>query len=198
MTSACGQPLPANKVFLVRHGETAWSRDGRHTGASDIPLDDSGRSEASALQPILARHKFELVLTSPLQRARETCRLAGFGTQAQLRPDLAEWDYGRYDGVTSAQIKEQRPDWSLWRDGGPGGESPDEVALRADRVIAEVRSVPGDVILFSHGHLLRVLAARWLGEAVSAGRFYALRPAGRSVLGYENEQPVIELWNEKP
>jgi probable phosphoglycerate mutase len=188
--------LPAQNVVLVRHGETAWSKSGRHTGASDIPLDDSGRAQASALQPILAGHRFELVLTSPLQRARETCRLAGFGERAQPRPDLAEWDYGRYDGLTSAQIKEDRPDWSLWRDGGPGGESPADVARRADRVIAEIRAVPGDVLLFSHGHLLRVLAARWLGEAASAGRFYALRPAGRSVLAYEHDQPVIELWNQ--
>lgn len=184
-------------MVLVRHGETAWSKDGRHTGVSDIPLDDSGRAQASALRPVLAGYRFELVLTSPLQRARETCRLAGFGAQAQLRPDLVEWDYGRYDGLTSAQIRQDRPDWSLWRDGGPGGESADDVARRADRVIAEVRSAPGDVIIFSHGHLLRVLAARWLGEPASTGRFYALQPARRSILGYEHEQPVIETWNEE-
>lgn len=189
--------MAANRVVLVRHGETAWSQEGRHTGISDIPLNDRGRAEASALQPVLAGQKFQLVLTSPLQRARETCRLAGFGDRAQLRPDLAEWDYGRYDGLTSAEIKLERPDWSLWRDGGPGGESPAVVARRADRVIAEIRSVAGDVIVFSHGHLLRVLAARWLGEAASTGRFYALQPAARSVLAYEHDQPVIELWNQK-
>ena len=189
--------MPEQKVVLVRHGETAWSKNGRHTGESDIPLDDYGRAQASALEPVLAGHQFELVLTSPLKRARETCRLAGFGDRAKVRPDLAEWDYGRYDGLTSAQIKEDRPDWSLWRDGGPGGESPHDVARRADRVITEIRGVPGDVLLFSHGHLLRVLAARWLGEAASSGRFYALMPAGRCVLAYEHDQPVLQHWNER-
>ena len=150
----------------------------------------------SALQPVLAAGRFDLILTSPLQRARETCRLAGFADRAQLRPDLAEWDYGRFDGLTSAQIKEEHPEWSLWRDGGPGGESPEDVARRADRIVGEARSVPGGVIIFSHGHLLRVLAARWLGQAPATGRFYALQPAGWSVLGYEHEQPVIQLWNE--
>jgi len=192
-------PAPVNgqQVILVRHGETEWSRDGRHTGRTDIPLDEAGRAEASALRPILSRRHFELVLTSPLLRARETCRLAGFGERAEARPDLAEWDYGRYDGLTSAQIKASRPDWSLWRDGGPGGESPTDVARRVDRVIAEIRAVPGDVLLFAHGHVLRVLAARWLGESAAGGRFYAFEPAARSVLAYEHGQPVLQHWNEK-
>jgi broad specificity phosphatase PhoE len=189
--------VPGQQVYLVRHGETAWSRDGRHTGRSDIPLDEPGKAQASRLQPILAPRHFELVLTSPLERARETCRLAGFGEVAQIRPELAEWDYGQYDGLTSAQIRASRPEWSLWRDGGPGGETPAEVARRVDKVIAEVRAVEGDALLFAHGHVLRVLAARWLGEPPSAGRFYALEPASRSVLGYEHGQPVIERWNEK-
>jgi broad specificity phosphatase PhoE len=188
--------LAEQQVVLVRHGETAWSRDGRHTGRSDVPLDDPGKAQASALRPILTRRHFELVLTSPLKRALETCRLAGFGDRAEIRAELAEWDYGEYDGLTSAQIKASRPEWSLWRDGAPGGESPNEVARRVDKIIAEVRALPGDVLLFAHGHLLRVLAARWLGEAPSAGRFYALEPASRSLLGYEHGQPVIERWNE--
>ena len=184
-------------MVLVRHGETEWSRSGRHTGRTDIPLDQTGRSQAAALEPELAGWKFALVISSPLQRARETCRLAGFGEQARLTPDLSEWDYGKYDGLTSAQIKQTHPDWSLWRDGAPGGESPAQVAARADRVISEVRAVPGNVLVFAHGHVLRVMAARWLGETPAAGRYYALDPAARSVLGYEHDQPVLLLWNEK-
>ncbi len=195
------EPVPApahgQQVVLVRHGETEWSRDGRHTGRTDILLDEAGRAQASALRPLLSRHQFELVLSSPLERARETCRLAGFDERAQIRPELAEWDYGQYDGLTSARIRASRPEWSLWRDGGPGGEAPSEVARRVDRIIAEVRAVEGDVLLFAHGHVLRVLAARWLGEPPSTGRFYALEPASRSVLGYEHGQPVIERWNEQ-
>lgn len=185
------------QVVLVRHGETEWSLNGRHTGRTDIPLDPAGRAQAEALAPSLSRWHFELVLTSPLQRARETCRLAGYGEGAEIRPELAEWDYGHYDGLTSAQIRATRPEWSLWRDGGPGGESPAEVARRVDRIIAEVRAVQGNALLFAHGHLLRVLAARWLGEAPTAGRFYALEPAARSVLGYEHGQPVLQRWNVK-
>jgi probable phosphoglycerate mutase len=183
-------------VVLVRHGETEWSLNGRHTGRTDIPLDPAGRAQAEGLAASLSRWHFELVLTSPLQRARETCRLAGFGDRAQIRAELAEWDYGQYEGLTSAEIRASRPEWSLWRDGAPGGESPTEVARRVDSIIAEVRALKGHVLLFAHGHLLRVLAARWLGEGPSAGRFYALEAASRSVLGYEHGQPVIERWNE--
>ena len=186
------------RLFLVRHGETAWSLDGRHTGRTDIPLTEKGREEAAALRPRLSGHRFGLVLSSPLQRAQETCRLAGFGDQALSRPDLAEWDYGRYDGLTSAQIKAERPDWSLWHDGGPGGESAAEVGLRVERVIAEARAARGDVLLFAHGHVLRVLAARWLEQPPQAGRFYALDPAAESILGFEHSDPVILRWNQPP
>lgn len=190
--------MAKHQVFLVRHGETEWSRDGRHTGVSDIPLTEAGRRQAASLKPKLASLRFELVLTSPLQRAEETCRLAGFGGQGQPRPDLVEWDYGSYDGLTSAQIKSTRPDWSLWRDGGPGGESAADVGQRVDRVIAEARSADGDVLLFAHGHVLRVLAARWLGQAPDTGRFYALDTAAWSILGQEHDDPVIDRWNLPP
>lgn len=190
--------MEKQQLFLVRHGETAWSLEGRHTGRTDIPLTEKGREQAAALRPRLAGHRFGLVLSSPLQRALETCRLAGFGSQALLRPDLAEWDYGSYDGRTSAQIKAARPDWSLWRDGGPGGESAAEVGLRVERVLVEARAAPGDVLLFAHGHVLRVLAARWLEQPPEAGRFYALEPAAESILGYEHSDPVILHWNQPP
>jgi probable phosphoglycerate mutase len=188
--------LPQQQVVLVRHGETEWSRSGRHTGRTDIPLDGTGRAQAAAIGPRLKAWNFALVLSSPLQRARDTCRLAGFGDREQLRDDLAEWDYGEYEGLTSAQIRSSRPDWSLWRDGAPSGESPQDVAARADRLVDEFRSTAGNVLVFAHGHLIRVLAASWLGEPAATGRHYALRPAARSVLGYEHEEPVIELWNE--
>jgi broad specificity phosphatase PhoE len=185
-------------VVLVRHGETEWSRNGRHTGKSDIPLTDEGRCQAKALGPELGAWQFALVLTSPLQRALETCRLAGYGAAAQVRPDLAEWDYGRYDGLTSKQIEAIDPNWSLWHDGGPGGEQAADVGRRTDRVIAEVRAVGGDVLVFAHGHVLRVLTARWLGEPPEGGRHYALQTAARSVLGYEHADPVIRRWNQPP
>lgn len=181
--------------MLVRHGETEWSRDGRHTGRTDIPLTDEGRRQAAALAAALSAWQFALVLSSPLQRALETCRLAGYGTQAQVRPELMEWDYGRYEGLTSRQIAAENPDWSLWRDGGPDGETPADVGRRVDRVIAEIRRVTGDVLIFAHGHVLRVLAARWLGESPDAGRHYALQTATLSLLGFEHEDPVISRWN---
>ena len=188
----------SQQVVLVRHGETEWSRDGRHTGKSDIPLTPEGRQQAKVLRQELHARTFSLVLTSPLRRAIDTCRLAGYEKQAQLRPDLVEWDYGRYDGLTSKQIAETNPDWSLWRDGGPGGEKAADVGRRADRVITEIRGVAGDVLIFAHGHVLRVLAARWLAEPPEAGRHYALQTAALSVLGYEHEDPVIRHWNQPP
>jgi probable phosphoglycerate mutase len=188
----------AQSVVLARHGETEWSLSGRHTGKTDIPLTEEGRRQAVALGPRLSAWTFSLVLTSPLQRARETCRLAGFGERAQVRPDLAEWDYGRYEGLTSKQIDELRPNWSLWRDGGPGGETAADVGRRADRVVAEVRRVDGDVLIFAHGHVLRVLASRWLGEPPEGGRHYALQTATVSVLSYEHADPVIQRWNLPP
>jgi broad specificity phosphatase PhoE len=186
------------EVVLVRHGETEWTREGRHTGKSDIPLTEHGRRQAEALRRELAGWRFGLVLTSPLQRAMETCRLAGYGQAAQTRPDLVEWDYGRYDGLTSKQIAITEPDWSLWRDGGPGGEQPADVGRRADRIIAEVRRATANVLIFAHGHVLRVLTARWLSQAPAAGQHYALQPAALSVLGYEHENPVIWQWNRPP
>jgi len=183
-------------VVLVHHGETEWSLNGRHTGKTDIPLTEEGRRQAKALGPELSAWQFALILTSPLQRAVETCRLAGYGEGAQLRPDLAEWDYGRYEGLTSSRIQEIDPDWSLWRDGGPGGEQAAEVGRRADRVIAEVRAVAGDVLIFAHGHVLRVLTARWLGEPPEGGRHYALQTASLSILSYEHVDPVIRRWNQ--
>ena len=188
----------AGHVVLVRHGETEWSRDGRHTGRTDIPLTTEGQRKATALaQPLRAWH-FALVLSSPLLRALETCRLAGYGATAQVRPELMEWDYGRYEGLTSRQIAEQNPGWSLWRDGGPDGETPADVGRRVDRVIAQVRQVVGDVLIFAHGHVLRVLAARWLDEPPGGGRHYALQTAALGVLGYEHEEPVISRWNLPP
>jgi len=188
----------AGHVVLVRHGETEWSRDGRHTGRTDIPLTTEGQRKATALaQPLRAWH-FALVLSSPLRRALDTCRLAGYGATAQVRPELMEWDYGRYEGLTSRQIAEQNPGWSLWRDGGPDGETPADVGRRVDRVIAQVRQVAGDALIFAHGHILRVLAARWLDEPPGGGRHYALQTAALSVLGYEHEDPVIIRWNLPP
>jgi broad specificity phosphatase PhoE len=186
------------ELVLVRHGETAWSRDGRHTGKTDIPLTEEGHRQAKALGPELKPWTFALVLTSPLQRATETCRLAGYGKRAQIRLELIEWDYGRYEGMTTKQITQTRPDWSLWRDGGPGGEKAADVGRRVDRVIAEIRATKGDVLIFAHGHVLRVLTARWLGEPPQTGRHYMLQTAALCVLGYEHNDPVIRRWNQPP
>ena len=188
----------AENVVLVRHGETEWSRDGRHTGRTDIALTAQGRRQAEALAAPLHAWQFALVLTSPLQRALETCRLAGYGTNAQVRPDLMEWDYGRYEGRTSREIVAQNPGWSLWRDGAPDGETPAEVGHRVDPVIREVRQTAGDVLVFAHGHVLRVLTARWLGEHPEGGRHYALQTATLSVLSHEHDDPVILRWNLPP
>jgi broad specificity phosphatase PhoE len=185
------------EIILVRHGETEWSRAGKHTGRTDVPLTDEGRDEASALGASLRGRHFALALTSPLSRAVESCRLAGLGEVAQERVDLMEWDYGAYEGRTTTEIREERPDWTLWREGVPGGESAADVGARADRVIAELRAA-GDAAVFAHGHLLRVLAARWLGLEPEGGRFFALDTATISALGYERETEVIRLWNAKP
>jgi broad specificity phosphatase PhoE len=190
--------MPDQVVVLVRHGETEWSRDGRHTGTSDIPLTPAGRRQAEALRVELRAWSFALVLTSPLQRARETCRLAGYAGDAQVRADLAEWNYGGYEGLTSKEIAASHPDWSLWRDGGPGGETAAEVGRRVDRVIRELRQIEGDTLIFAHGHVLRVLAARWLAEPPQAGRHYFLQTAALSVLGYEHADSVLRRWNQPP
>ena len=184
------------EVVLVRHGETEWSRSGRHTGRTDVPLTDLGRHQAELLGRRLQGRSFALVLTSPLGRARETCRLAGLGEGALLRDELREWDYGEYEGITTPEIRSRRPDWFLWRDGCPGGETAAEVGARADRVVAELRAAGGDCAVFGHGHMLRVLAARWLGLPPGEGRLLGLSTAALSVLGYERETPVLWLWNE--
>ena len=182
-------------VWLIRHGETEWSRSGQHTGLTDLPLTDAGRRVARALAPVLARESFALVLTSPLQRARETCELAGFGDRAQVDPDLVEWSYGEYEGLTSAEIRARAPGWLVFTDGAPGGERPDDVGRRADRVIALARAAPGNVVMFAHGHLLRVFAARWLGWPVAAGRHFLLDTGTVNVLSAYRQAPAIKRWN---
>jgi len=186
---------PEQKVYLLRHGETEWSLNGRHTGVTDIPLTENGRKLARQLQPILAREKFVMVLTSPLQRARETCELAGLGTLASVDRDLMEWNYGEYEGLTTEQIRQTRPDWSVFRDGCPGGESPLQVSVRADRIVSRVRTFDGNVALFSHGHILRVLAARWINLSASYGENFLLDTATLNVLGYYRESPAFKIWN---
>jgi len=183
-------------IWLIRHGETEWSLSGAHTGRTDIPLTANGERQARALQKHLAGHQFALILTSPLQRARRTCELAGFGDRAEVDSNLAEWDYGEYEGKTTHDIQSQRPNWSLFRDGFPGGETLDAVAGRAQAVIGRVQSIArGDVALFAHGHILRVLAACWLEMRPDAARRFALGTASISTLGYEHENRVISRWN---
>ena len=185
-------------VYLARHGETAWSLSGQHTGRTDLPLTERGERNARALGERLRGMAFARVFTSPLRRAARTCELAGFGSAAEIDPDLVEWDYGQYEGRRTAEIHAERPDWQLFRDGCPGGESPDQIGARADRVVGRVRAVKGDVLVFSSGHFLRVLAARWLGLAAAGGRYLLLSTASLSALGYEHHQtePAIRLWNE--
>jgi broad specificity phosphatase PhoE len=185
----------AQQIVLVRHGATEWSVSGKHTGRTDLPLSDEGRRSAEGLRAPLGAWTFARVFTSPLRRAQETCRLAGFGDVAEARDDLQEWDYGAYEGRTLTEIHIERPDWLLWRDGAPGGESPADVGARADRVLAEVRTVDGDVLMFAHGHVLRVLTARWLGLPAGDGRLFALDTARLSVLGYEGGSFVMLRWN---
>jgi broad specificity phosphatase PhoE len=187
---------PAQEVWLVRHAETEWSRSGRHTGRTDVPLTDAGRARARELGARVGGRDFALVLVSPLGRARETARLAGLGDPCQVREDLLEWDYGDYEGITTASIREERPDWYLWRDGVPNGETADEVGARCDRVIEEILSVDGDVAAFAHGHILRALAARWLEEPVGFGGRLFLSTGSVCVLGFEREVRVVRLWNE--
>jgi probable phosphoglycerate mutase len=183
-------------VVLVRHGETEWTRSGQHTGRQDIPLTEQGRQEAELLRPRLGAWTFAHVLVSPLSRARDTCNLAGLGEAAEPRPDLMEWDYGAYEGRRRAEILHERPDWSLWRDGCPQGETAEQVGIRADRILSEIRGATGDVVLFSHGHILRVLASRWIGQAAAFGERLALSTASVSVLGREHASEVLWLWND--
>jgi broad specificity phosphatase PhoE len=183
------------EIVLARHGETEWSRDGLHTGRTDIPLTDVGRRQGEQLRDGLREWSFERVLSSPLQRALETCRLAGLGNDVETTDDLREWDYGDYEGITTPQIRESRPGWYLWRDGCPGGEQAGDVGRRVDRVIASIEGSDGNVALFAHGHVLRVLAARWVGLGPEGGALIALGTGTLSVLGYERETRVIRRWN---
>jgi probable phosphoglycerate mutase len=190
------QSLP--EIHVIRHGETAWTASRRHTGLTDIPLTERGERQAVQFGEHLRGRTCAHVFTSPLQRARRTCELAGFGVVTQVDPDLVEWNYGDYEGLTTAEILKQRPDWQLFRDGCPDGESLAEVGARADRVVARLRALDGDALLFSSGHFLRVFAARWLGLDASCGRLFLLGTTTLSILGYEHDRsdPVLRLWND--
>jgi broad specificity phosphatase PhoE len=185
-------------VYFARHGNTAWTHSGQHTGLTDLPLTPDGESNARRLGERLKGMAFAKVLTSPLQRAVRTCELAGFGAVAETDPDLVEWNYGAYEGLTSGQILQQRPDWDLFRDGCPGGESPEQIGERADRMVQRIRSVPGDVLLFSSGHFIRVLTSCWIGIGAGGGRYFLLNPASLSALSYEHSlsRPAVRLWND--
>jgi broad specificity phosphatase PhoE len=190
-----GGPERRQRIVIVRHGETEWSRIKRHTGRTDIPLTDEGRRQARELVDTLAGLTFEAVFVSPLRRARETCAIAGFGDLAIVDPDLVEWDYGEYEGKMSAEVLQQRPGWNLFRDGVPGGETLDDVAARAARVIERVRAVPGDVLVFGHGHQLRVVTALWLEYPAAAAQHLLLETASPSTLGYERDWTALLSWN---
>ena len=183
------------QVYLIRHGETEWSLTGQHTGITDIPLTENGRRLATRLKPILAQHKFVMILTSPLKRARDTCELSGLGAAAHIDNDLMEWNYGEYEGLTSREIREKAPGWLLFDHGCPGGETPEQVGDRADRIIARAHGQQGDVAIFAHGHLLRVVAARWLGLAPGAGRHFLLDTGTVNILSYYQGIPAIREWN---
>jgi broad specificity phosphatase PhoE len=185
------------RVYLIRHGETAWTLTGQHTGLTDIPLTEHGRETASRLVPVLTKLRFDLVLTSPLQRARETCELSGLGERAHIDADLVEWNYGDYEGLTSRQILAIAPGWFLFRDGCPGGERPEDVGARVDRVIDRARSLQGHVALFAHGHLFKVLAARWLGLPVASGSHFILDTATLNILSYYQGVPALKRWNAR-
>jgi probable phosphoglycerate mutase len=184
------------RLWLVRHGETEWAKAGTHTSRTDVPLTDLGRAQGAGVARKLAGHEFWLVLSSPKVRALETARLAGFGERVETTEELLEWDYGEDEGRTTPEIRVDRPGWTIWTDGPLGGETAEAIAARADRVIARVREAEGDVLVFAHGHVLRVVAARWIGEPAGAGRHFELATATVSVLGWERETPTIERWNE--
>ena len=185
----------ARQIVLVRHGETEWSASGRHTSHTDLPLTEDGRQAATKLRGPLQAHGFELVLTSPLRRAQETCELAGFGARAELDAAAQEWEYGDYEGMTTPEILEQRPDWNLWRDGCPEGESPEDIGRRADSLLARFAEVEGEALIFAHGHILRVLTARWLGFGPEAGARFKLEAGAISILGYERDTEALVSWN---
>lgn len=184
------------EIYLIRHGETEWSLSGRHTGITDIPLTENGRAEAQLLEPLLSTIDFALVLSSPMQRARSTCELAGLGKKMQVDTDLMEWNYGEYEGLTSEQIQNRAPGWMIFSDGCPGGESPEQVGVRVDRLIRKVHEVVGRVALFAHGHLFRVFGARWIGLAPGAGRHLLLDTSTLSILGYYQDVPALKRWND--
>jgi len=184
------------RITIVRHAETAWSLSGQHTSHTDLAITPEGRENVAGLRRVLAVDEFARVFTSPLRRARETCEVAGFGEVAEDRAELAEWDYGEYEGRTTADIRVDEPGWSLWADGAPGGETPGQVAVRVDRFVAELRACDGEVLVFSHGHLSRVLAARWIGLPVATGQSFVLGTGSISVLGDDRGTPVIERWND--
>lgn len=193
-----GEPRALARLYLVRHGQTAWSLTGQHTGRTDIPLTEQGEEDARKLADRLLAVKFNRVFTSPLRRARRTCELAGLGEVAEIEPDLMEWDYGDYEGQRPEEIRKARPDWSVFRDGAPGGESAVQVCERADRLIARLRKLEGNLAIFSHGHLGRVMAARWIGLPTTRAQQFLLSTASLSILGYEHkraEEPAIVLWN---
>ena len=182
-------------VLAIRHGETAWSLSGQHTGTTDIPLTENGRRLAKRMRPVLAKEEFSLVFCSPMQRARETCGLAGLGDTAVVDADLAKWNYGQYEGLTPQQIHKDRPGWLIFRDGCPGGEMPEQVGARVDRVIPRARAANGDVALFAHGHVLRVLAARWIGLPAASGQHFLLDTGTLCVFGYYRDIPAVRVWN---
>ena len=186
---------PAREVFLIRHGETEWSLSGRHTGSTDIPLTENGCRAAKRLAPLLSKTPFARVLTSPLQRARKTCELAGLADRARVEPGLVEWNYGEYEGLTPEQIACKAPGWMIFSDGCPGGESPEQVGARVDRAIEQVRLVDGPVALFAHGHVFRVFAARWIGLPPTHGRHFLLDTSTLNVLGYYRGFPAVKCWN---
>jgi len=188
----------SRRIIVVRHGETEWSRDKRHTGRTDLPLTAEGREQALALIARLSGLSFAAVFVSPLRRARETCELAGFADRAIVDPDLVEWDYGEYEGMTGAEIQERRPGWTLFRDGVIGGETIDDVAARAERVLTRVRAIEGNVLLFGHGHQLRILTARWLDFPAAAAQHLQLATASPSTLGYEHDWTALLSWNGLP
>jgi probable phosphoglycerate mutase len=189
--------MQVQQVYLIRHGETEWSVSGQHTSITDIPLTENGRKQAKLLQPVLARETFAQVLTSPLQRARKTCELAGLGEGAVIDRDLVEWHYGEYEGLTTEQIHAQALGWMLFSDGCPGGESPEQVGARVDRAIARVQAVEGHVALFAHGHVLRVFAARWLGLPAAAGGHFLLETGTLNILSYYRDIPAVQSWNAR-
>ncbi len=182
-------------VFAIRHGETAWSLSGQHTGTTDIPLTDNGRRLAEKLRPVLAKQSFALVLVSPMRRARETCILTGLGDRAVVEPDLMEWNYGEYEGITTEEIHRSRPGWQVFNDGCPGGETPEQIGVRVDRVIARARAADGDVALFAHGHVLRVLVARWIELPARSGQHFLLDTGTLCVLGDYRGVPAVRVWN---